>query len=395
MFVAHNCGTDSNTPVVTPAKKGSFAVSEDLSVPDEGQYGTSFSSTASSFEDRKVSIFDDVPANGVLEDKVNAKPNINSQGSSVDGCAISTSPEPQDTRAFPPIQPKKSSSFGKKKKKMKSKDITTTASESTNDSASQIDVVGNASIAPIISKTTDKEFDSIKISKSSVSVSAQGSPSKASNTHKQSSSNIPFTKNQQSVDESLISTSTKKYARSTQSSPRRMVTETGSPRSLRSKHSKSNSDVSWLGGDPRKKSGYGFEKSNNNGMDKVGENSQSDAKNQTESKLYKRTKSSAELKGENHINHVTPATEINIFADPTQWPTLGGKSQDPNGASRNGQSAAAPLAMTQNRRFDTRRDSMAAVISQKVKIVPVVPLRRPSPSKVIDARSVSSESTRR
>lgn len=394
MFVAHNCGTDSNTPVVTPPKKGSFSASEDLSVPDEGEYGTSFSSTASLFEDRKASIFDNMPANGVLEDKVNAKPNINSQGFSVDGCAISTSPEPQDSKAFPPIQPKKSSSFGKKKKKTKSKDITTTASESTNDSASQIDV-GNASIAPIVSKTTDKEVNSITTSKLSISVSAQGSPSKASNKHKQSSSNIPFTKNQQGVDESLISTPTKKHARSTQSSPRRIVTETGSPRLLRSKHSKSNSDISWLGGDPRKTSGYGLEKSNNNGMDKVGENAQSDAKNQTESKLYKRTKSNAELKGENHINHVTPVTEINILADPTQWPTLGGKSQDPNGASWNGQAAAAPLAMTQNRRFDTRRDSMAAVISQKIKVVPVVPLRRPSPAKFIDARSVSSESTRR
>jgi hypothetical protein len=90
ILTAHD-RSDSSPAIST--KKGSFAISEDLSVPDEGKCGASFSSYSSSFT-HKESIFDEPPTGTPFDlTAKDSESSFSNKECSVTSAIISASPE--------------------------------------------------------------------------------------------------------------------------------------------------------------------------------------------------------------------------------------------------------------------------------------------------------------
>lgn len=395
-------------PVPTPTKKGSFAVSEDLSVPDDGHYlGSSFSSYDSSSNLRKGSIFDEAPTNTSTKDITNALHNRSKNDeSSANNAPISACPEPQDNKTFAQAadRPRKPASLRQKKNKTRSNDSNRAATDSVTDGKSTqkgvIGTTGDATVVTMVSKTDGTRLDSSNTGVPIVAANMNDFSSKPPKPHlkhknKASSHYNPSNMHQPRDEGSAMSTPTKNSTKTAHVSPRNAVTETGSPMSSKPKHGKTHSNLSSFSIELRMKVGDGSEKIMNKVTDKAGESPRSEAQNPTRSKSFKRNKSNADLKENIYLGKTPTAFEVNILADPSHWPSLGeGKPKAQGESKQVGQSPLAPLDTTLGRRLPmVRRESMAMIVSQKAKIVPVIPL--PRPSSIIKSRSVSEDSSKR
>lgn len=179
-------------------------------------------------------------------------------------------------------------------------------------------------------------------------------------------------------------------------SPRKLTTDEGSPRSSKKKHGKTDSNTSSFGIETRAKKYEGYELTMNEITKDSGEVPHPEARNQMKPKFFKRKESSIDLKENTHSECTPPATEVNILADPTHWPSLGeGKPGCRIDQNTTGQTTVALLNPAPGGCLaTTRRNSMAVIISQRSRIVPAVPLLLRSVT-MTENRSVSGDSAKR
>jgi hypothetical protein len=397
----HRC---DSIPTVT-TKKGSFAVSEDLSVPDEGKQGTSFSSYSSSFS-RKGSIFDEPSADSLVDHTANIfKNSFGNQECSITKGAVSASPERQnyDTTA------EDSNRFGKsavlsKKKKYKTYDFNMLVAGSTTDCQSTCKEALEARENEVVNALSTKPhgIQDANNDEATVAIDVYGLASnllKSNPKMKNKSSPIRPTLSKRPTAESefVARTPLKRSAKVTHGSTRKSTTENGSPRSSKPKHGKTNSDTSSFGIETKTKKYEGYELTMNEASNESGESSHSEAKNQMRPKFFKRNKSHIDLKENTQSVSVHPATEVNILADPTHWPSLG--EGRPKCQADQGHSGQPPMALLNpalgGSMAAARRNSMAAIISQKIRVIPAVPLLPQALTTTTETRLVSGESTKR
>ncbi|KFY80952.1 hypothetical protein V499_00247 [Pseudogymnoascus sp. VKM F-103] len=367
-----------------PTRKGSLAVSEDLSVPEEGKYGTSFSSYSSSFT-HKESIFDESPAETLLYHTMkNSESSSGNKESFISSDVLSASPERRD----PSTTMGESDRLGKKKKKkLKSIDFIAIATGGTGHSTRK-------TAAEVMSAEALK---SEGISDANNDDAGSYNPPKLDSETKDEESSTQPTSNKglAGVGEFGGRSPLKRPTKVNRGSPRKLTTDEGSPRSSKKKHGKTDSNNSSLGIETRVKKYEGYELTTNEIIYNPGEAPQSEAGNQVKVKFFKRNKSNIDLKENTHSERVLPATEVNILTDPTHWPSLGERKP----SFRIDQSTTGHLTMALlNPALDecvvtARRNSMAAIISQKTRIVPAVPLLLRSVT-MAETRSVSSDSAK-
>lgn len=369
-----------------PTKKGSFAVSEDLCVPEEGKYGTSFSSFSSSFT-HKGSIFDESSADTLLDHTMkDFETSFGNKKCSITSGVISASPERHDTGTTIG----ESERLGKKKKKkLKSSDFNVVATAGTGHSTSKMTREAMSA----------EELNSDGLSHPNNGDSGSLNPLKLDpKTRNEESSTQPTSnKGLAGVGEfGGRAPPLKRSAKANHGSPRKLTTDEGSPRSSKKKHGKTDSNTSSFGIDTRAKKYEGYELTTSELTYNPADALQPEARNQTKVKFFKRNKSNIDLKENTHSERAIPATEVNILADPTHWPSLGeGKpscriDQNTTGHSTVGLLNPAPDGCL----MTTRRNSMAAIISQKTRIVPAVPLLLRSVT-MTETRSVSGDSAKR
>ncbi|ELR05236.1 hypothetical protein GMDG_01674 [Pseudogymnoascus destructans 20631-21] len=363
-----------------PTKKGSF-VSEDLSVPEEGKYGTSFSSYSSSFT-HKESIFDESPAETLLYHTMKIfESSFGNKESSITSGVISVSPERRD----PSSTMGESDRLGKKKKKkLKNIDFNVIPTAGTGHSTRKMTGEAMSAEALKAEGVSDANNDD----------AGSSNPLKLdSKTRDEESSTQPTSsKSLTGIGEFGGRAPLKRPTKVNHGSPRKLTTDEGSPRSSKKKHGKTDSNTSSFGIEARVKKYEGYEPTTNEITYNAGEAPQSEARNHVKVKFFKRNKSSIDLKENTHSERVLPATEVNILADPTHWPSLGEGKPSCHG---HGHSTVAPLNPAPDGCLVTaRRNSMAAIISQKTRIVPAVPLLLRSVT-MAETRSVSSDSAKR
>ncbi|OAF57847.2 hypothetical protein VC83_05628 [Pseudogymnoascus destructans] len=362
-----------------PTKKGSF-VSEDLSVPEEGKYGTSFSSYSSSFT-HKESIFDESPAETLLYHTMKIfESSFGNKESSITSGVISVSPERRD----PSSTMGESDRLGKKKKKkLKNIDFNVIPTAGTGHSTRKMTGEAMSAEALKAEGVSDANNDD----------AGSSNPLKLdSKTRDEESSTQPTSsKSLTGIGEFGGRAPLKRPTKVNHGSPRKLTTDEGSPRSSKKKHGKTDSNTSSFGIEARVKKYEGYEPTTNEITYNAGEAPQSEARNHVKVKFFKRNKSSIDLKENTHSERVLPATEVNILADPTHWPSLGEGKPSCHG---HGHSTVAPLNPAPDGCLVTaRRNSMAAIISQKTRIVPAVPLLLRSVT-MAETRSVSSDSAK-
>ncbi|OAF54317.1 hypothetical protein VC83_09391 [Pseudogymnoascus destructans] len=360
-----------------PTKKGSF-VSEDLSVPEEEKYGTSFSSYSSSFT-HKESIFDESPAETYHTMK-NFESSFGNKESSITSGVISVSPERRD----PSSTMGESDRLGKKKKKkLKNIDFNVMPTAGTGHSTRKMTGEAMSAEALKAEGVSDANNDD----------AGSSNPLKLdSKTRDEESSTQPTSnKSLAGVGEFGGRAPLKRPTKVNHGSPRKLTTDEGSPRSSKKKHGKTDSNTSSFGIEARVKKYEGYELTTNEITYNPGEGPQSEARNHVKVKFFKRNKSSIDLKENTHSERVLPATEVNILADPTHWPSLGEGKPSCHG---HGHSTVVPLNPAPDGCLVTaRRNSMAAIIYQKTRIVPAVPLLLRSVT-MAEMRSVSSDSAK-
>ncbi|OBT83261.1 hypothetical protein VE02_07603 [Pseudogymnoascus sp. 03VT05] len=361
-----------------PTKKGSFAVSEDLSVPEDGKYGTSFSSFSSSFT-HKGSIFDESSADTLLDHTMkDFETSFGNKECSITSGVFSASPKRRDTGMIIG----ESDRLGKKKKKkLKSSDF---------------NVVPAAGTGYSTRKMTDEAM-SAEILKSGSLPDANNGDSGSLNPLKldpktrdeESSTQPTANKGLTGASEFGGRAPLKRTTKANHGSPRKLTTDEGSPGSSKKKHGKTDSNTSSFGIETRAKKYEGYELTTSE-ITYPGEAPQSEARNQMKVKFFKRNKSNTDLKENTHSEPALPATEVNILTDPTHWPSLGeGKPSCRIDQNTGGQTTMALLNPAPDGCLvTTRRNSMAAIISQKTRIVPAVPLLLGSVT-MAETRSVS------
>ncbi|KFY13711.1 hypothetical protein V492_03086 [Pseudogymnoascus sp. VKM F-4246] len=360
-----------------PTKKGSFAVSEDLSVPEEGRYGTSFSSHGSSFT-HKGSIFDESPADALPDRTIkDSEGPFLSKECPISSGVISASPERREANLAPEGK--------KKKKKLKVIDSNAVVTASNAGLQSAPEMTGGVDIKAL-------KFDSNNNDAGSLNLLEHDSKMRDKTSLTQ-----PLTsrKDLAGADEVGGIAPLKKPARVIRGSPKKTTTDEGSPRSSKKKHGKTDSNASSFGIETRAKKYEGYELIMDESTNNSGEAPHSEGRNQTKTKFLKRNKSNVNLKENAHSESAPQATEVNILADPTHWPSLGkGKSSCQVDQSTAGHTTTGLLNPTPGGCLATaRRNSMAAIISQKTRIVPAVPLLLRSVT-MTEARSVSGDSAK-
>ncbi|OBT64148.1 hypothetical protein VE03_06274 [Pseudogymnoascus sp. 23342-1-I1] len=375
--------SDSITTI--PTKKGSFAVSEDLSVPEEGKYGTSFSSLSSSFT-HKGSIFDESPADILAYQAIGGleSSSFGNKECSITSGAILASPERRDSNTATRESDKPGK---KKKKKLKSADFNVVTTAGTSDCQTTCKTKGAAMDTEILKSDDLSEAKNDDAGPSSQLRLDPKKRDKASPT--QSISNLTLT----GMGEFGTRESLKKSTKVNHGSPGKLTTDEGSPMSSKKKHGKTDSNTSSFGIDTRAKKYEGYELTMNEATSSPGEVPHPEARDQMKTKFFKRNKSIIDLKENTHLERAPPATEVNILADPTHWPSLGeGKSSCRINQITADQTTAALLNPAPSGCLVTaRRNSMAAIISKKTRIIPAVPLLLRSMT-ATEARSVSGDS---
>lgn len=368
-----------------PTKKGSFAVSEDLCVPDEGKYGSSFSSFCSSFT-HKGSIFDESSADTLLDHTMkDFETSFGNKEFSITSGVISASPE----RRYTGTTAGESERLGKKKKKkLKISDFNNVPTAGTGHSTSKM--TGEAMSA--------EELNSDGLSHANDGDSGSLDPLKLDPKTRDEESSTQPTSNKclAGVGEFGGRAPLKRPAKANYGSPRKLTTDEGSPRSSKKKHGKTDSNTSSFGIETRVKKYEGYALTTSEFTYNPGDSLQSEARNQTKVKFFKRNKSNIDLKENTHSERALPATEVNILADPTHWPSLGeGQPSCRIDQNTAGHSTVALLNPAPDGCLMTARwNSMAAIISQKTRIVPAVPLLLRSVT-MAETRSVSGDSAKR
>lgn len=391
MSIATNCqiltayGRSDSIPDI-PTKKGSFAVSEDLCVPEEGKYGTSFSSFSSSFT-HKGSIFDESSADTLLDYTMkDFETSFGNKKCSITSGVISASPERRDTGTTIG----ESERLGKKKKKkLKSSDFNVVATAGTGHSTSKM--TGEAMSA--------EELNSDGLSLANNGDSGSLNPLKLDPKTRDEESSTQPTSNKGLAGVGEFggrAPPLKRSAKANHGSPRKLTTDEGSPRSSKKKHGKTDSNNSSFGIETRAKKYEGYELTTSELTYNSGDTLQPEARNHTKVKFFKRNKSNIDLKENTHSERAIPPTEVNILTDPTHWPSLGeGKPSCRIDQNTTGHSTVALLNPAPDGCLVTaRRNSMATIISQKTRIVPAVPLLLRSVT-MAETRSVSGDSAKR
>ncbi|KFY66986.1 hypothetical protein V496_01816 [Pseudogymnoascus sp. VKM F-4515 (FW-2607)] len=357
----------SDSMSTVPTKKGSFAVSEDLSVPEEGKYGTSFSSYSSSFT-HKGSIFDEPPADTLVDHAMKGfeSSSFGSKECSLTSGAISASPERRDsnTTAREPV---------------------TTAGISDRQTTCKMASGAVDAEALKSDDLVDPDNDAAgSLSQMKTDPKRRG---KASPTNPVSNKGLI------GMDEIGTRAPSEKSTKVNRGPPRKLATDEGSPKPFKKNHGKTDSNTSSFGIETGPKKYEGYELSMNKITNSSGEVPHSEARNQTKIKFFKRNKSNIDLKENTHSERVLPFTDVNILTNPTHWPSLGeGKSSrriDQNTASQTTVALLNPAAA--GCLVTARRNSMAAIISQRTRIVPAVPLLLQSVT-ATETRSVSGGS---
>lgn len=379
--------SDSSPAIST--KKGSFAISEDLSVPDEGKCGTSFSSYSSSFT-HKESIFDELPAGTPFDlTTKDSESSFSNKECSVTSAIISASPE---CREYNTATGDSSRLEKKKTKKLKRINFNAVPTGSTEDCQSILKLAGGAVNAEAFKPggMFDANDDAAAISSNPLESDSKANDKASPPTWPTSSKGLT------GVGQFEARPYLKRSTKVTHGSPRKLTTDEGSPRSSKKKHGKTDSNTSSFGIETKAKKYEGYELSKHETSDNLGEASRPEPRNHTKSKLGKRKKSNIDLK-ENTLSERAPSTtDVNILADPTNWPSLGeGKSTCRTDQNTAGQTPTALLNPAPGGCLvAARRNSMAAIISQKTRIVPAVPLLLRSVT-MTEPRSVSADSTKR
>lgn len=356
-------------------------------MPEEGKYGTSFSSYSSSFT-HKGSIFDESPADTLLIHTMkDIESSFGNKECSITSDVISASPERRD----PNTTTGESDRLGKrKKKKLKSIDFNAVPTTGTADCKTTRKMTGGAVDAEAL------KFDGL--SDANINDAGSSNPLKPDpNTRDKASPTQPTSdKGLLGVGEFGARASLKKSTKVNHGSPRKLTTDEGSPRSSKKKHGKTDSNTSSFGIETRANKYEGYELTMNEITNNPGDVPHSEARNQVKPKFFKRSKSSIDLKENTYSERAPPASEVNILSDPTHWPSLGeGKSSCWTDQNTVGQTTAALLNPAPDGCLVTaRRNSMAAIISQKTRIVPAVPLLLRSVT-MAETRSVSADSAKR
>lgn len=378
----------SDSMSTVPTKKGSFAVSEDLSVPEEGKYGTSFSSYSSSFT-HKGSIFDEPPADTLVDHAMKGfeSSSFGSKECSLTSGAISASPERRDSNTTA-REPGKLSK--KKKKKLKSTDLNAVTTAGTSDRQTTSKMASGAVDAEAL------KSDDLVDPDNDASGSLSQMKTDPKRRGKASPTNPVSNKGLIGMDEIGTRAPSEKSTKVNRGSPRKLATDEGSPKPFKKNHGKTDSNTSSFGIETGPKKYEGYELSMNKITNSSGEVPHSEARNQTKIKFSKRNRSNIDLKENTHSERALPFTDVNILTNPTHWPSLGeGKSSrriDQNTASQTTVALLNPAAA--GCLVTARRNSMAAIISQKTRIVPAVPLLLQSVT-ATETRSVSGGSGKR
>ncbi|KFY48446.1 hypothetical protein V495_01325 [Pseudogymnoascus sp. VKM F-4514 (FW-929)] len=378
--------SDSSPAIST--KKGSFAISEDLSVPDEGKCGTSFSSYSSSFT-HKESIFDEPPAGTPFDlTTKDTESSFSNKECSVTSAIISASPE---CREYNTATGDSSRLEKKMTKKLKRINFNAVPTGSTEDCQSIRKLAGGAVNAEAFKPDGmfDANDDAAAISSNPLESDSKANDKASPPTWPTSSKGLT------GVGQFEARPYLKRSTKVIHGSPRKLTTDEGSPRSSKKKHGKTDSNTSSFGIETKAKKYEGYELSKNETSDNLGEASRPEPRNHAKSNLGKRRKSNIDLK-ENTLSERAPSTtDINILADPTNWPSLGeGKSTCRTDQNTAGQTLTTLLNPALGGCLvAARRNSMAAIISQKTRIVPAVPLLLRSVT-MTEPRSVSADSTK-
>ena len=291
-----------------PTKKGSFAISEDLSIPEEGKYGTSFSSYSSSFT-HKGSVFDESPADNLLDDTSKGfESSFGNKECSITSGAISASPERRDSKRTTgePDRPQK-----KKKKKLKRIDLNVVPTARIADCQSARNMTGGAADAEALKSYGLSDVNNDEVGSSNPLKLDPKARDKAS--PPQPTSNKGLT----GIGEIGGRAPLKRSTKVNHGSPRKLTTDEGSPRSSKKKHGKTDSNTSSFGIETRAKKYEGYELTMNEITKDSGEVPHPEARNQMKPKFFKRKESSIDLKENTHSECTPPATEVNILADPT------------------------------------------------------------------------------